>query len=175
MGQLEINVKLLNEDGNIEDSSNFKSTFDDLKVTLKKWSKEAEKRGDDYSLEIEYIDGDIKLFDELYKYMMSLSEDLSSLLSQSILEVKAKKKLKVDPMTGKKVIKWKCPPKSKLDSSTNPPACIKMKPDEIIAKKKAMKKAVRTRKQGKEMKDKTAQLKRKRTLKIRKSLGLDKK
>jgi len=160
--------------GNPEESKLYEDiTVKDLTKEIDGWKKTLDQYDSkDYSLELEYVDGDTKDFDKAYSYMMKITEGL---LKFAIEEAKAKKKLKVDPMTGKKVIKWKCPPKSKLDSSTNPPACVKMKPDEIIAKKKAMKKAVKTRKQGKEMKDKTAQLKRKRTLKIRKSLGLDKK
>jgi hypothetical protein len=94
------------------------------------------------------------------------------MLKEIVLEEKPKKIKTVDPLTKKKIVKYKCPPHFKLDKSGSKPTCRKMSGDEIIAKKKALKKALQTKKQGGEQKKAQMAKKRLKTLKIKKAMGL---
>jgi hypothetical protein len=167
-------IQLL-KDGLVDDSKLFKDKSEkELKKELDSRIKIVKDYGDAYSVNIEYVDGNIKDFSNLQKYIkVELKETLiHNIISVVRNERKAKKKEIVDPLTNKKVAKYRCDPGYKLDSSSTPPTCKKMTPMEIITKQKAVKKGLKTRKQGKEMKDRKAKFKRDKTMKRRKSLGI---
>jgi hypothetical protein len=95
------------------------------------------------------------------------------MLKEIVLEGVPPKKIKtVDPLTGGKKIRLLCKPHFKLDKSGPKPTCVKMGQDEIAQKKKAIKKALLTKKQHKDQIKKQADKKRKKTLRLKKAIGL---
>jgi hypothetical protein len=100
--------------------------------------------------------------------MEIFKEALNIILSEEA----AKKKKIIDPITGKKSIRWTCGKGKRVDKSEKGrPRCRKMTPQEQAIAKKAAKKAAKTRASDK-MGLEIANKKRLKTLKRKKEMGI---